>query len=55
MQDGIKATEPMDKLHASACDVMGQCMQYVHALACDMHALACDVTGRCMHLVSSLS
>jgi len=24
----------MQYLHASACDITGQCMQYVHALAC---------------------
>jgi hypothetical protein len=39
----IKMTEPMQYLHASACDVMGQCMQYMYASACAMqyvHALA---------------
>jgi hypothetical protein len=25
---------------------MGQLLQYMHTLACDMHALACDVTGQ---------
>ncbi len=39
---------------------MGQCMQYMHALAGEVHALACDVTAHectyCMGTtVSSLS
>jgi hypothetical protein len=29
--DKIKTTEPMQQLHALACDVMGQCMQFMHA------------------------
>jgi hypothetical protein len=41
----------VQKLHASACEVMGQCMQYVHALAC-------DVTGKShgcyMHLLHGI-
>jgi hypothetical protein len=42
--------EPMQQLLASACDVMGQCMQYLHALTSDVHQ---PVTSLGNHMVAA--
>jgi hypothetical protein len=54
IRDKLETLDPMQQVHASACDVTGQCMhvtgQYMHVL----HTLLHDITGRCMHLLHGL-
>ncbi len=41
----------MQYLHASTCDVMGYCMQYIHLPG--VHALTCAVMSQAYHVVSA--